>query len=74
MLAALRAATRSITSETCIHWAGDIGLEFATALAECARRGVKVHVLLDWVGSANLDESLLAAMAAAARSIDPSAV
>ena len=29
-----------------------IGKEFADALAERARAGVKVHVLLDWVGSA----------------------
>ena len=59
MLAAIRAATTSITFETYIYWSGDIGREFAEALAERARQGVKVHVLLDWVGSAKMDDSLL---------------
>ncbi|MEO7850876.1 MAG: phospholipase D-like domain-containing protein [Rubrivivax sp.] len=59
MLAAIRSATATITFETYIYWSGDIGREFADALAERARQGVKVHVLLDWVGSAKMDESLL---------------
>lgn len=65
MLAAIRAATVSITFETYIYWSGDIGREFADALAERARHGVKVHVLLDWVGSAKMDEALIASLAAA---------
>ena len=59
MLAAIRSAERSITFETYIYWSGDIGREFAQALAERARKGVKVHVLLDWVGSAKVDESFV---------------
>jgi cardiolipin synthase len=59
MLAAIRAARVSITFETYIYWSGDIGREFADALAERARQGVKVHVLLDWVGSAKMDEGLI---------------
>ncbi|HEX5738060.1 MAG TPA: phospholipase D-like domain-containing protein [Hydrogenophaga sp.] len=62
MLAAIRSAQVSITFETYIYWAGDIGREFAAALAERARQGVKVHVLLDWVGSAKMDDSLVAMM------------
>lgn len=62
MLAAIRSAQRSITFETYIYWSGDIGREFATALAERSRAGVKVHVLLDWVGSAKIDESFLQEM------------
>lgn len=62
MLAAIRGAERSITFETYIYWSGDIGREFAEALAERARKGVKVHVLLDWVGSVKMDDSLLAVM------------
>jgi cardiolipin synthase A/B len=58
MLTAIRSAEHSITFETYIYWAGDIGREFADALAERARAGVKVHVLLDWVGSAKIDEAL----------------
>ena len=65
MLAAIRGATRSITFETYIYWSGDIGREFADALAERARHGVKVHVLLDWVGSAKMDPSLIATLSAA---------
>ena len=64
MLAAIRAAERSITFETYIYWSGDIGREFADALAERSRAGVKVHVLLDWVGSAKIDESFLKEMQA----------
>ena len=62
MLGAIRSAKRSITFETYIYWSGDIGREFADALAERARAGVKVHVLLDWVGSAKIDESFYAEM------------
>jgi cardiolipin synthase len=65
MLAAIRGAKRSITFETYIYWSGDIGREFAEALAQRAREGVKVHVLLDWVGSAKMDESLLSTLSAA---------
>lgn len=56
MLAAIRGAQRSISFETYIYWSGDIGRAFADALAERSRAGVKVHVLLDWVGSAKVDE------------------
>ena len=62
MLVAIRGAQRSITFETYIDWSGDIGREFSSALAERARAGVKVHVLLDWVGSAKIDESFLQEM------------
>ncbi|HSO44985.1 MAG TPA: phospholipase D-like domain-containing protein, partial [Rhodoferax sp.] len=65
MLAAIRGAKVSITFETYIYWSGDIGQAFADALTERARQGVKVHVLLDWVGSAKMDDSMLAAMQAA---------
>ena len=54
MLAAIRSSSTSITFETYIYWSGDIGREFATALVERAQHGVKVHVLLDWVGSAKM--------------------
>ena len=65
MLQAIRSAQTTITFESYIYWSGDIGKEFADALAERARRGVKVHVLLDWVGSAKMDESLMTGMRAA---------
>ena len=59
MLQAIRSAQRSITFETYIYWSGSIGREFADALVERARAGVKVHVLLDWIGSAKMDDALL---------------
>ena len=58
MLQAIRGAKKTILFETYIYWSGEIGNEFADALAERARGGVKVHVLLDWVGSAKIDDAL----------------
>jgi cardiolipin synthase len=62
MLEAIRSATTSITFETYIYWSGDVGRQFAEALAERARRGVAVHVLLDWVGSQSMETELLETM------------
>lgn len=62
MLAAIKAAQKSVTFETYIYWSGDIGKQFADALSERAQAGVKVHVLLDWVGSAKMEDSYLAEM------------
>ena len=62
MLQAIRSASKSITFETYIYWSGEIGREFADALAERAHNGVKVHVLLDWVGSQKMEESYLDSM------------
>jgi cardiolipin synthase len=59
MLAAVRSANRSITFETYIYWSGKIGREFSEALAERSQAGVRVHVLLDWVGSKQLDQSAI---------------
>ncbi|HEX5803391.1 MAG TPA: phospholipase D-like domain-containing protein, partial [Azospira sp.] len=65
MLASIRDAKRSITFESYIYWSDAIGKEFADALAERAGAGVRVHVLLDWVGSSKMDPSHLATMEAA---------
>lgn len=62
MLQAIRSAERSITLETYIYWSGDIGRAFSEILAERAAAGVRVHVLLDWVGSAKLDANALQRM------------
>jgi cardiolipin synthase len=62
MLVAIRAARRTITFETYIYWSGEIGRAFVEALSERAGAGVRVHVLLDWVGSLKMDESLLERM------------
>jgi cardiolipin synthase len=62
MLEAIRGARKTICFETFIYWSGSIGREFAEALSERARAGVKVHVILDWVGSNRIDESLVELM------------
>jgi cardiolipin synthase len=65
MLQAIRGAKDTITFETYIYWSGAIGKEFADALSDRARNGVRVHVMLDWVGSQKLDEAALEEMRAA---------
>lgn len=59
MLEAIRGARGTILFETFIYWSGEIGDTFAQALSERARAGVKVHVLLDWVGSIKVDRRML---------------
>ena len=56
MLSAIRQAKKSINFETYIYWSESIGNEFADALCERAKAGVKVHVLVDWLGSDKLDK------------------
>jgi cardiolipin synthase A/B len=62
MLDAIRHAEKSITFETYIYWSESIGREFAQALSDRAKSGVKVHVLLDFIGSMKMDEGQLDAM------------
>ncbi|MBC7817214.1 MAG: cardiolipin synthase B [Planctomycetaceae bacterium] len=65
MLNAIRAAEKTITFETYIYWSGDIGKQFSDALCERAENGVKVHVLLDWVGTGKIDQKYLAQLQSA---------
>ncbi|MGE4241041.1 phospholipase D-like domain-containing protein [Ramlibacter sp.] len=62
MLEEIRNAKKTILFETYIYWSGGIGEKFADALSERARAGVKVHVLLDWVGSARMKDDLMQKM------------
>src|SRR6266480_7430577 len=50
MLAAIRAAQKTINLEFYIYWDGEIAKQFAEALAERARAGVQVKAILDSVG------------------------
>ena len=59
MLAAIHAARSTITFETYIYWSGRVGRLFADALSERARAGVRVHLLIDWVGSQNMEQDLI---------------
>ena len=62
MLEAIRGAKETITLETYIYWAESIGEEFSAALSERARAGVKVHVMLDFMGSIKMNDELLKKM------------
>ena len=59
MLGAIRGARETITFETYIYWSGEIGRKFSEALSERARAGVKVHVLLDAVGTGKMEDRYL---------------
>jgi cardiolipin synthase len=59
MLDGIRSARKTITFETFIYWSGEIGEQIAQALADKAREGVAVHVLLDWLGSSKMDKRYL---------------
>ena len=59
MLAAIREAKETITFETYIYWSESIGNEFSQALSERARAGVKVHLMLDFMGSMKMDNKLV---------------
>jgi cardiolipin synthase A/B len=57
MLAAVRAARKTVTFETYVYWSGEVGRQFTEALAERSRAGVKVHVLFDAVGAGKIDKA-----------------
>jgi cardiolipin synthase A/B len=59
MLAAIAEARSTVCVEAYIYWAGEIGMQFAHALAERGRAGVTVKVLLDAVGSATIGKEIL---------------
>jgi cardiolipin synthase len=62
MLDAIRSARQTITFETFIYWEGEIGRQFADALVARARAGVRVHVLLDWLGTRKMDPTSVQSM------------
>jgi cardiolipin synthase len=62
MLTAIRAAQKTINFETYIYWSEEIGNEFAQALAERAKAGVVVHLLVDAVGSSKLNDAQMKTM------------
>ncbi|GAA4803997.1 phospholipase D-like domain-containing protein [Streptomyces ziwulingensis] len=62
MLAAIRGAEHTIDMMTFVYWKGDIAGEFAAALAERARSGLRVRLLLDGFGSRLIDSGLLREM------------
>jgi cardiolipin synthase A/B len=65
MLDAIRSARRSVDLESYIFWSGEVATAFADALAERARAGVPVHLIVDWLGSKKIDDQLVERMRAA---------
>jgi cardiolipin synthase len=64
MLNAIRGAQTNITFETFV-FRDSVGATFVEELSNAARRGVQVHMLLDWVGSRMMNQDLLQAARAA---------
>jgi cardiolipin synthase len=61
-LDAIRDAEHSVNLETYVYWKGEIAHDVARCLAEKAREGVEVNVLLDAVGSWPMESDLLDGM------------
>jgi cardiolipin synthase A/B len=59
MLQAIAAAEASITIEAYIYGSGEVGQQFAEALAARATAGIRVKILLDAVGSSSIGEEIL---------------
>ena len=70
MLDEIRRAQKSITFETYIYWSGDVGAAFTQALVERAHAGVKIHLIIDAVGSAKMDATQLRAMTEAGAEVE----
>lgn len=64
MLNAIRTSRTNITFETFV-FRDEVGELFAEELSAAARRGVQVHMLLDWLGSRTMNQDLLEAARAA---------
>ena len=59
MLDAIRASESTIDFMTFVYWTGDIAEDFADALSDRAREGVRVRVLLDAIGARLMDRRLI---------------
>lgn len=62
MLEAVKSAKKTITFETFVAVDGFVTYDLVMAMCERAQAGVKVHVVLDGVGSRKLDKRYLLAM------------
>ncbi|WP_435887449.1 phospholipase D-like domain-containing protein [Streptomyces nigra] len=65
MLGAIREAEHTIDMMTFVYWRGQIAHDFAAALADRAREGVRVRLLLDGFGAKEIEGRLLELMASA---------
>jgi cardiolipin synthase A/B len=62
MLESIAGAQHTIDMLTFVYWRGEIGTTFAEELAERARAGVRVRLLLDAWGAQSIDRSLTTMM------------
>lgn len=62
MLEAIEAANHTIDFLTFVYWDGEIGADFAHALAARAKDGVRVRLLLDSWGARTINAGMLALM------------
>lgn len=69
MIEAIEAAEQSIDFLTFIYWQGDIAERFGRVLAERARAGVRVRILLDSFGAASMPSAALDALRSAGAEI-----
>ncbi|MFF3420964.1 phosphatidylserine/phosphatidylglycerophosphate/cardiolipin synthase family protein [Streptomyces sp. NPDC002698] len=65
MLDAVRSAEHTVDMMTFVYWRGQIARDFAAALADRARAGVRVRLLLDGFGAKRIEGDLLRSMTAA---------
>ncbi|MFF0303964.1 phosphatidylserine/phosphatidylglycerophosphate/cardiolipin synthase family protein [Streptomyces sp. NPDC004562] len=65
MLGAIRGAEHTIDMMTFVYWKGQIARDFAVALADRARAGVRVRLLLDGFGAKEIEGRLLKLMSSA---------
>ncbi|MEO3823580.1 phospholipase D-like domain-containing protein [Actinomadura sp. B10D3] len=59
MLGAIGGARHMVDMMTYVYWRGDIAHRFADALSDRARAGVRVRLLLDGIGSWQIEKDLL---------------
>ncbi|MFI6083136.1 phosphatidylserine/phosphatidylglycerophosphate/cardiolipin synthase family protein [Streptomyces sp. NPDC051217] len=62
MLGGIRSAQHTVDMMTFVYWKGDIAHQFAQALADRARAGIRVRLLLDGFGSRLIEKDQLEAM------------
>ena len=70
MLEAIASAKNTINFETYIYWSGEVGQRFADALTDRAKAGVRVNIIIDWVGGMKMDEAQLEQMKRAGAHIE----
>jgi cardiolipin synthase A/B len=62
MLKAVRQARRTVDFMTYVYWKGRPARDFAEALSDRARAGVRVRVLIDAIGGFDIEQGLVDAM------------